>query len=65
MRVSKEILDIIQDHARVTDTLDMICSAIENGIDMPNFVPVCNDVMVSDQLTKICETITELRKKQL
>ena len=59
------ILEIVQDHTRVTDTIDSICCAIENGTEMPNFIPVCNDPMISDQLGKICETITELRKKLL
>lgn len=58
-------IEIIEDHTRITDTLDSICCAIENGTEMPNFIPVCNDTMVSDQLGKIAETITNLRKKLL
>ena len=65
MKVDKEVVEIIQDHTRVTDTIDSICCAIENGTEMPNFIPVCNDTIVSDQLGKICETITNLRKKLL
>lgn len=65
MQIDEQVLEIIQDHTRVTDTIDNICCAIENGTEMPNFIPVCNDLMVSDQLSKICETITELRKKLL
>ena len=65
MEVEKNVIDIIEDHTRVTDTIDMICCAIENGTEMPNFIPVCNDTMVSDQLGKIAETITTLRKKLL
>ncbi len=63
--MSDQIVEIIQDHTRVADTIDNICCAIENGTEMPNFIPVCNDSMVSDQLGKICEEITKLRKKQL
>ena len=61
--MNEQVIDIIQDHTRVTDTIDSICCAIENGTEMPNFIPVCNDSMVSDQLGKICEEITKLRKK--
>ena len=61
--INEQVIDIIQDHTRVTDTIDSICCAIENGTEMPNFIPVCNDSMVSDQLGKICEEITKLRKK--
>lgn len=65
MKVDKEVIEIIQDHTRVTDTIDSICCAIENGTEMPNFIPVCNDTIISDQLGRICETITKLRKKLL
>jgi len=65
MEIEKKVIEIIEDHTRVTDTVDQICCAIENGTPMPNFIPVCNDAMVSDQLGKICETITNLRKKLL
>lgn len=58
-------IEVIEDHTRITDTLDSICCAIENGTEMPNFIPVCNDTMLSDQLGKIAETITNLRKKLL
>lgn len=64
MKVTDKVLKVVQDHTRITDTIDSICCAIENGTEMPNFIPVCNDTMVSDQLGKICETITELRKNQ-
>ena len=62
MKNSNKEIEIIQDHARVCDTIDSICCAIENGTAMPNFIPVCNDTILSDQLSKICETITKLRK---
>lgn len=67
MRKGVSITEIekIEDHTRVCDVIDAICCAIENGTDMPNYVPVCNDLMLTDQLGKICETITTLRKKLL
>lgn len=58
-------IDMIEDFARVRDVLDYICCAIENGADMPNFIPVCNDTMLSDQLAQIVEHIQSLRKKLL
>ena len=63
--MNEQVIEIIQDHTRVTDTIDSICCAIENGTEMPNFIPVCNDSMVSDQLGKICEEIKKIRKKLL
>lgn len=65
MEANKQVIEVIEDHVRVCDTIDSICCAIENGTEMPNFIPVCNDAMVSDQLSKICETITTLRKTLL
>lgn len=67
MRQSAEnrTIDMMQDYVRVTDTIDYICCAIENGTDMPNNIPVCNDTVLTDQLSRICETITNLRKKLL
>ncbi len=66
MKVNKEILEIIQDHTRVTDYLDAICCSIENPkIELPNTIPVCNDGLLTDQLTKITEHINMLRKKLL
>lgn len=65
MENNDKVISIIEDHTRVTDTIDSICCAIENGTDMPNFIPVCNDTILSDQLGKICETITTLRRKLL
>lgn len=59
------VIEKIEDHARVCDTIDAICCALENGTDMPNSIPMCNDAMLTDQLSKICETITALRKKLL
>lgn len=58
-------IDMIEDFARVRDVLDYICCAIENGVDMPNFIPVCNDTMLTDQLTQIVEHIKDLRRKLL
>ena len=63
MAKNDKTIEIIQDHTRVCDTLDSICCAIENGSAIPNFIPVCNDTILSDQLSKICETITKLRNK--
>ena len=59
------VVQKLEDHARVCDTIDAICCALENGTDMPNYIPVCNDGMLSDQLGKIAECITKLRKKLL
>ena len=66
MKVNKEVLEIIQDHTRVTDFLDTLCCSIENPkVELPNFIPVCNDGLTTDRLTTITEYIKELRKKLL
>lgn len=66
MKVNKEILEIIQDHTRVTDFLDALCCAIENPkVELPNFIPICNDSLVTERLTQIAEHIKDLRKKLL
>jgi len=59
------IVDIVEDHESITQTLDAIATAIESGEPMPTMIPILNDLVVTDQLSKICETITELRKKLL
>lgn len=56
------VISMIQDFTRVTDTLDSISCAIENPeIAMPNFIPQCNNGMISDQLQRIIEYINKLR----
>jgi len=57
------VVEKLEDHVRVCDTIDAICCAIENGTNMPNFIPVCNDSMLSDQLGKIAEHINLLRDR--
>lgn len=59
------VVEKLEDHARVCDTIDAICCALENGTSMPNFIPMCNDGMLTDQLGKIAEHITLLRDKLL
>ena len=65
MENNMRLIDIVEDHAMIVHTIDSIACSIENGTEMPNFIPVLNDTLVTDQLGKICETITKLRKKLL
>ena len=66
MNVDHEILCIIQDHALVTQYLDQLCCACENpAVEVPNFIPVTNESLLTDRLTTITEHIKELRKKLL
>lgn len=62
MKNSDRVVDIIEDHACVIQTLGQIYEAIESGSPMPNYIPVLNDVAVSDCLSKICETINKYRR---
>ena len=66
MEKSKDCIEIIEDHVRVTDYLDQLCCAIENPkVEFHNFIPVCNDSLITDRLTTITEHIKELRKNLL
>lgn len=59
------LIDKIEDFTRVSDTLDAICCGLENGTEMPNYIPVCNDTVLTDQMTRIAEHINKLRKNLL
>lgn len=57
---------MIEDYTRVTDFLDCLCCAIENPkVEIPNFIPMCNEALITDRLTTITEHIKKLRKKLL
>lgn len=59
-------IDMIEDYTRVTDFLDCLCCAIENPkVEIPNFIPMCNEALITDRLTTITEHIKKLRKKLL
>lgn len=63
--MKNKLIQKIEDFARVSDTIDAICCSLENGTEMPNFIPVCNDTILTDQLTKIAEHINRLRNRLL
>lgn len=63
MKVDNNILRIIEDHALMVHCIDSICTALENDTDMPNFIPILHDTLVTDQLGKICEVFSMLKKK--
>lgn len=58
MKASDRLLNIIEDHANITQFIDQVCCALENGDrQMPNFVPVLHDTLVTDQLGLIAEKL--------
>ena len=57
----KQIIEIIEDHAMMADILNSICCALKNGTAMPNYIPVMNDGVITDQLGTICEALTQLQ----
>lgn len=61
MKVNERILNIIEDHESIIQTLDQIVSALENDTPMPNFIPVLHDTLMTDHLSKICEKLNERR----
>lgn len=66
MENNDRIIDMVEDYARVTDFIDNLCCAIENPkVELPNFIPMCNDGLITDRLTTITQHIKELRKKLL
>ena len=64
MKPSQRLLDIIEDHESIVQTLDAICCAMENNTPMPNFIPVLNDLVVTDQLSKIVEALNKVTGRQ-
>ena len=65
MITEDKVIDIIEDHVLVGQYLDQLCCAIENPkVELPNFIPVCNDHLLTDRLTTITEYIKKLRSKQ-
>lgn len=60
MKATDKLIEKIEDFARVCDFLDSVCCAIENNMELPNFIPMCNDSMLTDQLTKIAERLGKL-----
>ena len=61
MKASNRMVNIIEDHACICHFIDCLCTSIENGTELPNFVPVLNDALVTDQLGKIAEVIQRSR----
>lgn len=59
MKASDRLINIIEDHANITQFLDQVCCALENGTEMPNFVPVLHDTLVTDQLGVIAENLNK------
>ena len=62
MKNSDRLINIIEDHAMIVHMIDSMCCALENGTPMPNFIPVLNDTIVTDQLGKIAEALSSKRK---
>lgn len=61
MEATDRLIDIIEDHESIVQCIDSIVCAMENGTELPNFVPVLNDTVVSDHLSRICEKMRELK----
>ena len=62
MKINDRVLNIIEDHESITQTLDQIVSALENNSPMPNFIPVLHDTLMTDHLSRICEALNAKRK---
>ena len=64
MKVSDRLINIVEDHESIVQTLDAICCALENGTPMPNFIPVLHDTLITDHLGKICENLNKITSRQ-
>lgn len=62
MNVSDRIVEIIEDHESIVQTLTFINFSIEGGMDYPNYIPPLNNMAVSDMLSNICKELKKLRK---
>lgn len=60
--ITDRIVNVIEDHANITQFIDQLYCAIECELEFPNFIPVLHDTLVTDQLSKICEYIKKLKK---
>ena len=63
-KVSDRVINIIEDHESIVQTLDGIVSALENDKPLPNFIPVLHDTLITDHLSKICEHLNNGRHVQ-
>lgn len=62
MQISDTVIEMIQDYTLVSNYLDNLCCALENGdVQLPNFIPVCADYTLTERLTQITEHINRMR----
>ena len=60
MCAGEQVLHIVQDHESIVQFLDVLCCSIENDrVDVPNYVPMLNDGLMSDKLSKLAEFVKE------
>ena len=64
MKNSDRLINIIEDHALMVHAIDSIYCALENGTPMPNFIPVLNDTLITDQLSRIAEALNKVTGRQ-
>ena len=62
MNVTEKILEKIEDLESIVQTLNAMACAIENGTDMPNYIPMLNDGLTTDNLSTICEALKKARQ---
>lgn len=60
MEASDRLIDIIEDHESLRQTLGAINVALEENFPMP-IIPTLNDLVLTDILGKICERLNNSR----
>ena len=60
MEASDRLIDIIEDHESLRQTLGAINVALEENLPMP-IIPTLNDLVLTDILGKICERLNNGR----
>ena len=52
------IIEVIEDYTRMKDWIDGLACAIENDdTDIPNHIPLLNDSLLTDLMSKISDTV--------
>lgn len=56
----KKVIEIIEDHALLCDTINQIYCAIKDiRVPYPNHIPLFNDTFLTDQISTIVECLSK------
>jgi len=58
--MSEEMIHIIEDYALMEDFLLHVYDSLESKRPMPSRVPLLNNTLITDALSKICEHLSPI-----